>query len=181
MNWAKRNPRRNIRQTASRLGISRSSKCTEYYKWFKAYYIQKATFSNFYTETTWHAKGCRQRCNLPSYIYPFDSIRRSLQWRQLPTHRMIDWIICVHVMLEICLKVVVPFYAVWLRLKWWSGPQSLLMDPNQKNAFLASWSALDEQVIRRSCHSVTTPLELIVRQNEVISKSDCCNILAIYT
>ena len=33
-----------------------------------------------------------------------------------------------------------------------------------KNARLStSWSALDEEVVRRSCHSVTSRLELIVK------------------
>jgi sensor domain CHASE-containing protein len=32
-----------------------------------------------------------------------------------------------------------------------------------KNALLASWSALDEEAVRRSCHSVTSRLELMVK------------------
>ena len=45
-----------------------------------------------------------------------------------------------------------------------------------KNA--ASWSALDEEVVRRSCHSVPVVKSLWSRQKEVILQSYCCNILA---
>ena len=48
-------------------------------------------------------------------------------------------------------------------------------------ALLASWSALDEEVVRRSCHSVTSNLEFMGEAKGCYLKSYCFHILAICT
>ena len=71
------------------------------------------------------AKGCWRRCSAPSTMSSSSPTRRSLQWRQLQAHRMID---CIHVMLEIWLKIVTSQLRRMKPARVMCGPQLLLMD-----------------------------------------------------
>ena len=136
MKQVKRNPRRSTRKTASQLSILKSSM----HKIFKnglrlsTYNKQsrKVSFSSFQVKR--HDRAIRILAGLVSWSMQSASTmsssgptKRSSHWRHLPTRRMID---CMYVMQVICLKVIVPIYAVWNQLEWWCGQQSLLMDPS---------------------------------------------------
>ena len=71
------------------------------------------------------AKGCWRRCSAPSTMSSSSPTRRSLQWRQLQAHRMID---CIHVMLEIWLQIVTSQLRRMKPARVMCGPQLLLMD-----------------------------------------------------
>ena len=72
-------------------------------------------------------------------------------------------------------------FTIWSILESDVPNKSYSRVDDQKNALLSTWSALALEVVLRSCYSATSRLELMVTKKEIIFKSDCCNILAMYT
>ena len=151
MKRVKRNPRRSMRKTASRLRISRSS----IHRIFKndqrltAYREQQRHLLPAAFKQKRHDKGNRMlaemQCTVDHVFIWFDE---KIFTVEAVTNTQNDWL-CMRVMQGICMKVVVSICAVWNQQEWWCGPQSLLMDPSPLRSSRRKSATLDHKKLSK--------------------------------